>query len=344
MTSQYFAIKQARVRKAPVDGATVVHVPAGKVVTLTGAERVEWTLGEDGVSRDARWVEISYSRWGRTYVGWSYAGFYEPVAKPAAVDPLNEVVPIPDELRTPDPFDAQQFLVLSGITHRNLCGEFCLSYLAGEPFDDYLLRAAGNPTWKILLEGNYGMGVATLAELAEDLYGFEPVRFYDGLQDPVVGTLVSPGTISKKLRDGWLLIAGVKIDGSSGRLISRGRIGHWVVLKSVQPYGVNDGQVEIYNPFSNRYETYKYHDFIASMGAFDGPLTGLWIQAPSSYAYAQAAIGELNEIGVGRSMALDQLIIDVQAFLKYERSWLEEQKKWIATQSLRIEALEDELT
>ena len=345
MDGQVFAIKQVRIRKSPVTGETVIHAPAGSVLRLTGERLMANTRAEDGAYSNAPWVEVEYTnRWKRKFSGWTYEGWLERVAEPRPVDPINEVVPIPDEMRTPDPLDAQQYMVLGGKTVHNLCGEFCAAFAGGEGIDVFLDRAKtlSPAAWSAATKMDAGLGVSALEKLIKDVYGFETLRFADGLHDKYVGTLVSPGKMRQRISEGWMLIAGVKIDGSSGKLISRGRTGHWVVLTGVQPYGVNDGQVEIYNPFPNRMQTLSYKNFVASMGAwYGGALTGIWV--PSD---ARFRVDEPTDATRAGSIAMayaERKLEDVDIFLGKISTWVADNAIWIATQKSWIDEQKREM-
>lgn len=334
MNTTYWAITRVRIRTKPVSGETVAFAPSGSMLNWTGRESYESTRRMDGKAELARWMEVRYtSRWGRAYIGWTYAGWLEPVAPPAPVDPQNEVVPIPASLRTPDPFDAQQYLVVDGKTAHNLCGHFCAAYLGNDAIDVFLDKARrfAHPEWLAGVKKDRGLGISAMAEMITGVYNFPVLRFAEALEDSIVGVLVSPGKLRALLEDGWRLIAGVRID-RNGKLISGGRIGHWVVLTAVQPYGINEGGVEIYNPFPNRMQRLRYSEFIRSMRAFEGGMTGLWVQAPPNPSSESVGAHVQDAI-------IAEFLNDIAAFLRDNREWLNRQRGWLDERRMKLDGL-----
>jgi hypothetical protein len=91
----------------------------------------------------------------------------------------------------------------------------------------------------------------------------------------------------KKKLETHFLVAGVGIDGLTGRL-KRGHkaVRHWVVVERIAPegkhflrqhYGGNGGWVTLYNPFTNVMEEYSYREFTDSMSE-NGLWEGLWVK------------------------------------------------------------------
>lgn len=344
MSEQAYAIKRARLRKTPVDGATLTYISAGSVLRLTGRREMHRTALEQGGYADAPWAEVEYKDfWKRSYTGWTYAGWLETVSPAAPVAPIDEVVRIPDELRTPDPNDAQQYLRIDGKDLHNLCPSFCAAFVGGDAIDVFLAKAAERSpaNWAANVRQDSGLGISALEVLLRDVYGFEMERFAEGLRDDVVGTLVSPGKLREKLDSGWLLIAGVKIT-NGGKLTNGGRIGHWVVVTDVQPYGVRDGQVRIYNPFPNQMRTYTYGELIASMSAWDGGvMTGVWV--PNDLARIPSELPQKGNGNVLVSAALDSLIQQVDDFVAEQREWLDVLDVWMKRQKATLDELEKSL-
>ncbi|NJC94760.1 MAG: hypothetical protein FIB03_00230 [Anaerolineae bacterium] len=115
----------------------------------------------------------------------------------------------------------------------------------------------------------------------EDFVGFQA-----GLMDTATRkVLPSPGRMAKMLKTHYL-IAGVGIDGTTGRLKSGRAVRHWVVVERMLPigrhyqtrhFGGNGGWVELYNPFTNILEEYSYLEFTNSMSE-SGAWDGLWVK------------------------------------------------------------------
>ncbi|RLD07699.1 MAG: hypothetical protein DRI32_00410 [Chloroflexi bacterium] len=334
MLDKYFAIKQARIRITPGNGQTLCHARAGDILLWTGDVRVVETTRADGSKGKTAWMEVDHTdRWNRTRRGWTYAGWLEKVAPPAPVDPINEVVPILDALRTPDPFDAQQFLVLNDDVAHNLCPHFSAAYVGNDPIVTFLGKAQkySPANWRAGAIKDVGLGISALEGMIADVYGFETMRFAEALDDPFVGTLVSPGKLLGMLERGWMLIAGVKISGATGKLKSRG-VGHWVVLKNISPYGLNEGQVEIYNPFSNDYQILLYSDFIKSMGGWDS-LTGLWVKGVAR----DEETAKPERITTRDDRVIGEFLDAVSAEIAEINRWLGGHDEWIAQERAKLD-------
>jgi len=342
---EVYAIKQVHIRRSPVTGATVTHAPAGSILRLTGKHEMARTRHDGGIYGNAPWVEVEFTNfWRRKFTGWTYEGWLENIAHPRPIDPLNEVVPIPDLLRTQNPNDAQQYLHLDDVDAKNLCPHFCVAFAGGDSIDILLgkARALSLSAWEAGVVRNVGLGISALEKLIKDVYRFETLRFADGLHDDVVGTLVSPGKMREMLESGWMLIAGVKINGATGKLISHGRIGHWVVLTYIQPYGVNDGQVKIYNPFPNQFETHSYGDFMASMKAWDaGSLSGLWVPSGARF-HLEEPTDESRSAALLSGYA-DRKIEELDAFVTRTAIWIAENIEWTTTQKAWIDEQKKEM-
>ncbi len=98
--------------------------------------------------------------------------------------------------------------------------------------------------------------------------------FLEGLKDTVIGKrpyLATPGRMAKMLQNNWL-IAGVRIDNRTGEFVRSGganHVGHWIVVEAVTPFGLNNGDVRVYNPFPNNYQTITFRLLLESMGSGD---------------------------------------------------------------------------
>ena len=108
----------------------------------------------------------------------------------------------------------------------------------------------------------------------------ELVPMADGLADPVIGSQVTASRVSKKLQT-HRLIALVHID-SGGEIVyydprqngTPEMVLHWVVIEAVSPFGFNDGEVTLFNPFPNNLEKIAFRLLLQSM--FPNQ-SGLWI-------------------------------------------------------------------
>jgi hypothetical protein len=106
--------------------------------------------------------------------------------------------------------------------------------------------------------------------------------------------------MAKMLQTNWL-IAGVKIDNRTGEFVRSGsanHVGHWVVIENVTPFGINDGNVQLYNPFPNDYQTITFRLLMQSMGSGDPFLvddsSGLWIPKPLPAPASMLRAGKMS--------------------------------------------------
>ncbi len=267
--NQKWVIDRGALRRAP-NGAKVIDLPSGTVITPTGNQQTLTLFG-----RQVIWSEII----ARGQLGWINDAYLEDYLEKF---PNEVLIANP----TPDPNDAAQYMAVEGDVKHNLCGELCVAFLVGVEIDLVLKK------WKQDLPEAYNKiiggkrdnatGAGTLEGIL-NLYGLSRPQghifdFKTGLTDPLIGYRPSPGRFNKMLQT-HRLIAGVNIDGGTGRLRGAG-VGHWVVLDKVMPVGRsggNGGWVELYNPFPNRREEYSYDEFTASCGGADN-WNGIWVQ------------------------------------------------------------------
>jgi len=267
-----WAIDRGAFRVTP-NGTRFQDVPdilPGSIVMPTGNQQTLSLAGQLSV-----WSEIIF----KDHTGWINDAYLEDYLEKFS----NEVtIAAP----TPDPNDAAQYIFVEGRVKHNLCGEFCVSFIVGDSIDNVLAKwkQALPDAYRKILGGEMDKttGPGTLEGILNQ-YGIsrQQGQIFDyktGLTDPVIGYQPSPGRFAKMLQT-HCLIAGVNIDGGTGRLRGAG-IGHWVVLDKVTPVGRNGGNggwVEIYNPFPNRCEEYSYDEFTLSCGGVDN-WNGIWVQ------------------------------------------------------------------
>lgn len=255
-----WTILPARMRSSPAIGQILLTIEAGKIVQPTGASQTV---------AGGLWLEATY----RAYRGWIYAGLLEQLVPNPGL-PDVDIVSIADDWQNPDVNAARQYILIDGQVKHNLCGPFCAAYVSNSSIKQFLgmWKAAAPEYWRISVQQDKPVGLGVVDTMLA-VWGRPAVRFTELLRDPVAGIVISPARLKDLLQHTWRLIAGVKI-GSNGKL-NAGNIGHWVVLEDVQPYGIGDGAVTIYNPFANRYETYSYPEFMRSMTSW-GSHTGTW--------------------------------------------------------------------
>ena len=225
------------------------------------------------------WSEVVYrNKKGDEIKGWVLDGFLEDVFENPAF--AEGVVPIPHP--SPDPTDPAQFMIWDSetVVKTNMCGELCVAFIGGDDIETFLRKWEKNDKifypWAVKGNSNKPLLWFHLDVMLE-VYGYPKhnLKFKDGLTDPGIGFVPTPGRFKAMLETSYL-IANVRID-TSGRLVSKEEgqgVGHWVVLDKIAPYGVNRGRVEIYNPYPNRREEYSYADFIRSCAP---TYSGLWV-------------------------------------------------------------------
>ncbi len=251
-------------------GRKLRDVSLGALVEATGEQAT--TNGPRG---EQTWSQVIY----RDQTGWIYDAYLEDYVQKFP----NREVKIPNP--TPDPFDAAQYMLVDGRIKRNLCGELCVAFIAGDDIETFLKKwSEASPRyydWALGQNSDKTIGIDGLESMFAVYGELGPrLHFDEGLRDPYMGLKVSPGRLKKMLETYYLLVA-VHIDLITGRLKGDGLI-HWVVLDKVTPNGVNTGLVELYNPFPNRREEYSYDEFLRSVGPVSG--NGLWVPRPPAPA------------------------------------------------------------
>jgi len=204
---------------------------------------------------------------------------------------LKLKLPMKVRIENPNPtYKAAQYIDVDGKKMTQMCGEFCVAFIVKKSIDTvlenwkqvrpklYAYIMGNNKFGKNMETGTFELG--TILELYGYKKGSDFMEFSAGLIDPYTKrSLPSPGGIAKMLET-YLLIAGVNIDGITGKLKPGNDVRHWVVVNKLTPVGRetggNGGWVEIYNPFQNRWEEYSYKEFIQSVGV-QGIEPALWV-------------------------------------------------------------------
>ena len=258
-------VTYAKLRDVP-GGNLLCEMPFGSLVHATGEIREIVYSGQS-----TTWAEVIYQTGLKEYHGWVYDEFVE------AYDLNNHFPKVDISNQTLSPQDAAQYMIMFNQVQFNLCGELCISYLMGVSLDDLLLgwEPHSPSVFKRIFYGGKSR-VTGIPDLNDMLIIFDvptpALTLPDGLRDPLLErALITPARMERLLEMHQAIVS-VKIESTFGRLKPSG-IGHWVVLNTVYPHGVNGGMVEIYNPFSNLMEGYSWAEFVTSMSA---PL-GLWV-------------------------------------------------------------------
>ncbi len=176
------------------------------------------------------------------------------------VEPYNENFPRDcvdiKAIQTPDPRDAEQYVLWKGAKQVNMCGELSVCYLLKISLAQMLDKweTAAPSFWKSV----FGQGMArttgeddlvrmfSIFDVKAEALASKYKSYTPGLLTDLIGAIVS-----------------VKISPTTGRL-NGGGVGHWVVVTDVLSERIGYGLVYIYNPFPNRIEVYSYAEFLAS--------------------------------------------------------------------------------
>ncbi|MFZ1041376.1 MAG: hypothetical protein WCA79_01045 [Anaerolineales bacterium] len=107
---------------------------------------------------------------------------------------------------------------------------------------------------------------------------------------PLKPLIFTPEKIQAQLDRGQVLIIGVGIDGKGNIIITQSydptkSVPHWIVVEEVQPESATEGQVLIYNPYTNSEETITFSDLTAGYKNFQGSdmPDGLFVSTSPSF-------------------------------------------------------------
>jgi len=208
------------------------------------------------------YLEVDYVTSSVHTKGWIYSGFVE--------DLVNEFPPfaVPTSSQTPNPNDAAQDIVFLGKVQYNLCGEFCVAFIAGDSIENFLAQwQPKSPSFfNRIFQG--GVSRPTGSQDVQNMlavYGMTGQDIAGLLTDPIKnGVLLTPGRMAA-VSANYHIMLGVQIDRLAGTLRGSG-VGHWVCLEKVIPDGVGRGWVEFYNPFPNQIQREPWSTLVASIG------------------------------------------------------------------------------
>lgn len=168
--------------------------------------------------------------------------------------------------------DAAQYIIYKDSIQYNLCGELCVLYCANwfeAELEEWLdaWESKSPNFWNSVFKNGRSRttGISDLNKMLDLFDGYQTpmITIQSALMDAdLERPLMTPGRILDVLYDHRIII-GCKIEGQFGRLRPSG-IAHWVVVESIEPEG-RGGLVKIYNPFSNRAETYTWEQFVESV-------------------------------------------------------------------------------
>ncbi|HVN15006.1 MAG TPA: hypothetical protein VMT73_04640 [Anaerolineales bacterium] len=253
------------------NGPKLLDLPPHAIVRMTGNRQMAGTPAMP-------WSEVEYLGQNmQSHVGWVYDGYLEDYTPNR-----GDVVHIDPSLKLVYPYAPVQDLTFNGMTQFNLCAEFCSAYIGGEPILDFLNKCKANSSLSFAIT-NKAIGVTQLQLLLTTMYGYSSTdikAFADGLRDPVMGVQITSGRVANMLKS-FYLVALVHIN-SAGEIVyydptkqgTPDMVLHWVVIEEVDPFGYDDGEVTLFNPFPDNMEKIAFRLLYQSMAP--GP-TGLWV-------------------------------------------------------------------
>lgn len=162
------------------------------------------------------------------------------------------------DIETPDSNDLPQYVTWKGVKQVNMCGEICAALWFEVKLSDVLINWEGKKPsfFKRIFGGGKAAGTNAddLVSLFE-IYGTEAKKLKITKYTP---------TLLRNLCEKYFLICSVKM-ASSGEL-RNGSILHWVVLDSVSLERKEMGNVVVFNPAANSYESYSWAEWKKAAG------------------------------------------------------------------------------
>jgi hypothetical protein len=283
--------------------ATIGWAVPEDVLRWTGRVRVN-----EKEPKYTTWYEVELTKSDTQLRGWYKAGLLHEFFAPAAGTDLaveeNRAtvfdlgrprlrLPIDPEIedsrssgRAAEQFIDLRRLLGRGLLHHNLCGEFCAAALAAcdviPALESWL---ASYPRAHEILMNDGGTSIPDLQALLGAL-GLK-YEFYRS-----VGSVspVTPVYVRSRLDTGAMAIVFTGVT-TYGTVSSRGRTRHWVVVEDALCVG-SSAWLRVYNPFTNREETYRFEE------VFDTPARdsiGLWVE-PRSIVNAAGLAAERDAL------------------------------------------------
>lgn len=150
--------------------------------------------------------------------------------------------------------------------HHRLCGEFCAFHIAG-------IKDLRSGFMKILMSGDADLIDCLLHD--KTLHPDDMQRLYALLGvktgktiSVFTGEHVDPKTFQDILAAGGKVTVLVNMDPTSGKITDPSKdmgVGHWVTVEDMWVDSTGTTWVEVYNPYNNQYEAYRWDTLSASM-------------------------------------------------------------------------------
>ena len=267
------------------NGSKLLEMPPHVVVQPTGNHL---TTGEPA----SPWTEVVYlSENMQSHTGWLYDGYLEDY-----LPNFGDVVHIDPSVKNGSPFGPVQDINFNGMTQHNLSAGFCAAYIGGDAIVDFLKKCQSDPASAFMIQGRT-VNAKQLQQLLIAVYGFAPSDIKllaDGLSDPITGTQITSGRVSRMLQTNCLVVSvhispfGEIVFYDDSKIKTSGMLPQWVVVTEVTPFGFDDGEVALYNPYPNNMEQIAFRLLYQSLGP--NP-TGLWI--PGSKTKSVSSMSKL---------------------------------------------------
>jgi len=252
-------------------GPKFLDIPPHTIVRPTGNHQ---TAGDPALP----WTEVEYlSQNMQSHIGWVYDGYLDDY-----LPNFGDVVHVDPSVKSGSRYDPVQDINFNGMTQHNLSAGFCAAYIGGDAIVDFLNKCQNNPALAFVVKDK-GVNVQQIQQLLNTVYGYSPSGIKlltDGLDDPIMGVQITSGRVSKMLQTYCLVTLvymssfGEIVFYDPSKIKTSEIVSHWVVVADVAPFGFDDGQVTLYNPYPNNMEKIAFRLFYQSLGP--NP-TGLWV-------------------------------------------------------------------
>lgn len=249
---KYWVVSTLPLRPVPGSYRKIMDIPRYEVVEVLDEPIVQTNYGSSKID----WTKISY----REFEGWAYVGRLELLQ--SSDDLLRREIPAPEH-------KPHQNIVWEGREKFNLCGQFCIAWIAEETSIEEFLRkwkVNDRKTFERIVPGDRLTDTNDLHSMLSVYPGYVPVSYELALTDIVLERILfTPRRLQAQVSNYSFPILSVTIDKGTGNIQSSG-IKHWIVVVGVNPSGVNRAVVTVYNPYVNQLQTYSWKEIENSIG------------------------------------------------------------------------------
>jgi hypothetical protein len=187
-----------------------------------------------------------------------------------------------------------------GRLHHNLCGEFCVAALASCDVIPLLMQwLASYPRARDILAEDRGTSIPDLQSML-DVLGLK----YEYYRSVGSTSPVTPTYVRRKLDAGMLAIVFTGVT-PYGVVKSRSPIRHWVAVEDIVRVA-GSGWLRVYNPFTNREETYRF-DEVYDLPSRDS--IGLWVE-PRRPGLLESSASVALEVPTSVAANLEPAVVD----------------------------------